>query len=119
MAKRKPDKRGGRKRRQPPPTRGYTDPDGNVLTLREELSAKTIAKIGEPPASAAASAEDAWQRREEMLFERLVVRWEVAGLPLDDQAMLLGRYRMASDEERRWVRSTIAAHLERFIPELA
>ncbi len=33
--------------------------------------------------------------------------------------MLLGRYRMASDEERRWVRETIAAHLERFIPDLA
>lgn len=114
MAKRKP-----RHRREPPATADYDDPDGNVLTLRQELSAATISKIGEPPASAAASVDDAWQRREEMLFERLVVRWEIAGLPLDDQAMLLGRFRMASDEERRWVRSTIAAHLERFIPELA
>jgi hypothetical protein len=33
--------------------------------------------------------------------------------------MLLGRYRMASTEERRWVRETIADHLARFIPELA
>jgi hypothetical protein len=32
--------------------------------------------------------------------------------------MLLGRYRMADDETRRWVRRTIAEHLERHIPEL-
>jgi hypothetical protein len=114
MTKRKP-----RRRREPPATADYPDAIGNVLTLRQELSPATIRKIGERPASAAASVDDAWQRREEMLFERLAVRWEIAGLPLDDQAMLLGRYRMASDEERRWIRSTIAGHLERFIPELA
>ncbi len=97
----------------------YTDPEGNVLALRETLSAGTIAKIGEPPASHAASLEDAWARREETLFERLAVSWEIAGLPLDDQKMLLGRYRMADAETRAWVRRTIAAHLERHIPELA
>ena len=100
-------------------TSEYADPEGNVLVLRQELSSRTIKKIGEPPKSAAASVDDAWQRREEMLFERLAVSWTVAGLPRDDQAMLLGRYRMATDDERRWVRNTIAQHLERFIPELA
>ena len=94
----------------------YTDPEGNVLSLRAELSPKTIAKIGEAPSSKAASTDDAWRRREEMLFERLAVRWEIAGLPLDDQAMLLGRYRMADSETQRWVRETIAAHLERAFP---
>ena len=112
-------KRRKRHPRDPVATSEYADPEGNVLILRQELSAKTIRKIGEPPRSAAASVDDAWQRREEMLFERLAVGWTVAGLPIDDQAMLLGRYRMATDEERRWVRSTIAEHLERFIPELA
>ena len=53
-----------------------------------------------------------------MLFERLTVRWEIAGLPLDDQKMLLGRYRMADEPTQRWVRETIDAHLERHIPEL-
>ena len=86
------------------PTSEYADADGNVLTLRQRLSPATIRKLGRAPASAAASAEDAWQRREEALFERLAVRWEIAGLPIDGQAMLLGRYRMASAEERRWVR---------------
>lgn len=111
MAKRK-----RRQRREPAPSVDYTDPEGNVLTLRAELSAKTIAKIGEDPASRAASTDDAWRRREEMRFERLAVRWEIAGLPLTDQAMLLGRYRMADAETQRWVRETIAAHLERCFP---
>ena len=50
--------------------------------------------------------------------ERLAVSWEIAGLPLDDQKMLLGRYRMADPETRRWVRETITAHARDHIPEL-
>jgi hypothetical protein len=115
MAKRK--KR--RPKQQKSRTVDYTDAEGNVLTLRESLSRGTIAKIGEPPSSHAASLEDAWRRRSELLFERLAVRWEIAGLPLDDQAMLLGRYRMADAATQKWVRETIAAHIERHIPELA
>jgi hypothetical protein len=101
------------------PTSDYTDAEGNVLSLRQSLSAGTIAKIGEAPAGAAASLDDAWRRRTEMLFERLVVRWEIAGLPLTEQAMLLGRYRIADADTQRWVRETIAAHLELHIPELS
>ncbi len=115
MAKRKKQRRP----REKAPTVDYTDAEGNTLTLRQSLSAGTIAKIGEPPASDAATAEDAWRRRSEALFERLAVRWEIAGLPLDDQKMLLGRYRMADAETQRWVRQTIAVHLEQHIPELA
>jgi hypothetical protein len=112
----------GKKPRQPrekAATIDYADPEGNVLSLRETLSAGTIAKLGAPPATAATSQEDAWRRREEALFERLVVRWEIAGLPLDDQKMLLGRYRMADADTQAWVRRTIAAHLDQHIPELA
>ena len=76
MAKRK---RSGR--REPAPTSEYRDGDDNVLTLRQTLSPATIRKLAERPASAAASVDDAWQRREEMLFERFAVRWEIAGLP--------------------------------------
>ena len=111
MAKRRPKRKAE--------TSDYTDADGNVLTLRQELTRGSIRKIGEKPGSAAASIDDAWQRREEAMFERLAVRWDIAGLPLEDQAMLLGRYRMASADERRWVRATIARHLEEHIPELA
>jgi len=115
MAKRRKQRRP----REKAATVDYADPEGNVLTLRESLSAGTIAKIGEPPAGDATTYEDAWRRRTEVLFERLAVRWEIAGLPLDDQKMLLGRYRMADADTQRWVRQTIASHLERYIPELA
>ncbi|HXR61779.1 MAG TPA: hypothetical protein VN732_10670 [Solirubrobacterales bacterium] len=108
-----------RQKREEVETVDYTDPEGNVLTLRQTLSAGSIAKLGEPPPGAAASQEDAWRRRSEALFERLAVRWEIAGLPLSDQKMLLGRYRMADAETQRWVRQTIARHLERHIPDLA
>jgi hypothetical protein len=115
MAKRKK----GRRPRQKAPTADYVDGEGNTLTLRQSLSPATIAKIGEGPAGDAASLDDAWRRRSEHLFERLAVRWEIAGLPLTDQRMLLGRYRMANPETQRWVRQTIADHIERHIPELA
>lgn len=97
----------------------YTDTEGNVLRLRQELSRGTIRKLDDKPSSAAASIDDAWQRREEALFERLVVSWEISGLPLDDQQLLLARYRMASPDERSWVRETIAGHVRQFIPELS
>jgi hypothetical protein len=118
MAKKRP-KQERRRRREPARTVDYTDPEGNVLTLRQTLSRGTIRKLGEPPASAAASTGDAWRRRTEMLFERLAVRWEIAGLPLDDQKLLLGRYRMADADTQRWVRQTITRHLEEHIPELS
>ncbi len=110
----------GKKRRErgPKPTVDYTDPDGNVLTLRESLSTLTIAKIRRVSPRGGSSIDDAWHRRTEMLFERLAVRWEIAGLPLDDQKMLLGRYRMADSGTQEWVRRTVAEHVERYIPEL-
>jgi hypothetical protein len=114
MAKRKQ-----RRPRQKAPTVEYGDPEGNVLTLRESLSAGTIAKLDEGPTTAATTQEDAWHRRSELLFERLAVRWEIAGLPLTDQKMLLGRYRMADSATQEWVRRTIDEHVERFIPDLA
>lgn len=114
MAKRKR----GRRPRQPAPTVDYSDPEGGVLTLRQSLSTGTIARVAEVSTGGGTSLEDAWRRRSELLFERLVVRWEIAGLPLDDQKMLLGRYRMADSATQEWVRRTIAAHVDRYIPEL-
>jgi hypothetical protein len=108
-----------RRKRDPVETADYTDAEGNVLKLRTSLSRGTIRKLSEPLPAAAASQEDNWRRRNEMLFERLAVAWEIAGLPLEDQKMLLGRYRMADADTQRWVRETITAHLERHIPELA
>ena len=97
----------------------YTDAEGNVLTLRQSLSDRTIRKLNKPHRKDAVSTEDVWARRNEMLFEYLVVSWEISGLPLDDQKLLLGRYRMADTDTQRWVRRTIARHVERYLPELA
>src|SRR3954452_23823574 len=107
-----------KREREPVDTVDYTDPDGSVLTLRQSLSDKTVRRLNKPHRKDAASAEDVWARRNEMLFEYLVVRWEIAGLPLDDQKMLIGRYRMADSGEQAWVRETIDAHIERHLPEL-
>lgn len=100
----------------PRSTTDYTDAEGNVLTLRDELSAGTRAKLDALEAKPAATAEDRWQRRGEFLFERLAVRWEISGLPLEGQRELLGRYRMASAEERRWVREVLDEHLRTHMP---
>ena len=115
MAKR----RRKRQQREKAPTVEYADAEGNTLELRRSLSPGTIAKLGEGPATAATSRDDAWRRRSELLFERLAVRWEIAGLPLTDQKMLLGRYRMADAATQQWVRNTIAEHVDRHIPELS
>jgi hypothetical protein len=96
----------------------YTDDGGNVLTLRDELSPGTLRGLERIEAKPAASAEDRWQRRVEYLFERLAVRWEIAGLPIEDQRELLGRYRMASADERRAVRAALAEHLGNRYPEV-
>jgi len=111
-------KRRKRRPREKAPTVDYRDEEGNVLTLRESLSAGTLRKLEAGPATAATSQDDAWRRRQELLFERLAVRWEIADLPLEDQKMLLGRYRMADHATQEWVRRTIDEHIQRHIPAL-
>ncbi len=107
-----------RREREPAATVDYTDPEGNVLTLRESLISGSIRKIAKAREKGAATVDDDWKRRTEMLFERLAVRWEIAGLPIDEQKLLIGRYRMADSETQAWVRRTLTEHVERHIPEL-
>ncbi len=111
-------KRSKRDGREPVATTDYADAEGNMLTLRESISAATIRKIEKAQARGAGTVDDDWHRRTELLFERLAVRWVIAELPIEDQAMLLARYRMADPGTQRWVRRTIADHVERHVPEL-
>jgi hypothetical protein len=99
-------------------TTDHGDDEGNVLTLRDELSAGTLRSLRDLDAKPAASAEDRWQRRVEFLFERLAVRWVIADLPLEGQKELLGRYRLASSSERNQVRAILAKHLAEHHPEI-
>jgi hypothetical protein len=102
----------------PAATTDYRDSEGGVLTLRDELTPGTLRQLEQLDTRPGASGEDLWQRRAELLFERLAVRWEIAGLPLESQKELLGRYRMASMDERRWVRETLAEHLRTRHPDV-
>jgi hypothetical protein len=102
----------------PVETDDYADAEGNVLTLRRTVSPGTARKLREPAGGAGASADDLWQRRTEMLFERFAVGWTIAGLPLTGQRELLGRYRMADPPTRRWVRERLDEHVGRHQPEL-
>jgi hypothetical protein len=102
----------------PQRTSAYAGPDDSTLILRDELSPGTLRGLATLEARPAASEEDRWQRRVEYLFERLAVRWEIAGLPLEGQKELLGRFRLASAEERRHVREAMADHLRERYPEI-
>lgn len=104
------------------PTSDYADEDGNVLTLRGSLTPKarveysdTLAGRG---ATAAATPEDISQRALELLFERLTVRWEIAGAPIERQRELLARLRVASRQERDFVRESLRAHCEELFPDV-
>jgi hypothetical protein len=111
-------RRRGQRESAPASNTEYRDAEGNVLTLRDSLSAGTLRQLEQLEAKPAASADDRWQRRLELLFERLTVSWEIAGLPLSSQKELLGRYRMATSDERRWVRETLAEHLATRHPDV-
>lgn len=92
------------------PVREYADAEGNVLTLRGSLSPAARAEYARV-LSGGLDRDDAWQRATELLFERLAVSWTIAGLAITKQKELLGRYRMAGGDERRWIRDTIDRHL--------
>jgi hypothetical protein len=111
-------KRTRRRERLAAPTSDYADREGNVLTLRGSLSPATRREYMRVAGGSPLSREDAWQRATEFLFERLATRWVVAGLPIERQRELLGRYRMASQEERLWIRGVLREHVAEHFPEL-
>ena len=111
----------GRKRFTPAgitaPTTTYTDADGNELELRGSLTPKARAEYA-ATLDGGLDREDAWQRATELLYERLALSWTVSGLRTDVQKELLGRYRMAGAQERRFVRDSLRTHVAENFPEL-
>jgi hypothetical protein len=99
------------------PVSTYSDPEGNVLTLRGSLSPASRRQYADTLAGGL-EREDAWQRATELLFERLAASWRIAGLEITRQKELLGRYRMASPDERRFVRDSLREHVHEHFPEL-
>jgi hypothetical protein len=110
----------GRRSRQPrlaPPASEYRDADGNALVLRGTLKPGARREYANVLASGL-DQEDAWQRATELLFERLVASWTIAGLELTAQRELLDRYRIASAAERQFVRDSLREHAAEHFPEL-
>jgi hypothetical protein len=99
------------------PTSEYRDRNGNVLTLRGSLPPAARREYADTLAGGA-HQEDAWHRATELLFERLAVSWSIAGLEITRQKELVGRFRMASAEERQFVRDTLRAHVVEHFPDV-
>lgn len=104
------------------PTSSYTDEQGNVLMLRGSLTlgarreySDTMSTVAGSPS---ATQEDTWQRGVELLFERLAVRWTIADAPIDRPRELLARFRVASSEERAWVREVLRVHCAEHFPDV-
>lgn len=105
-----------------PPVSEYADEHGNVLTLRGSLTVGARREYADTvsgaTASASATREDVWQRGVELLFERLAVRWTIAGAPIERQKEIVARFRVAMPEERAWVRSVLREHCKEHFPDV-
>jgi hypothetical protein len=104
------------------PESDYTDPEGNVLSLRGSFTAGARREYAEALSGRsgrpADTLEDASQRALELLFERLAVRWEIAGVAILRQRELLARLRAASPQERAWVRGALREHCAEHFPDV-
>jgi hypothetical protein len=117
-------KRGRQRQKLAAPTSEYADAEGNVLVLRGSLTPATrrdyaaLMTPGLGPSAAAATREDLWQRGVEFLFERLAVRWVVSGVETSKQKELLMRFRVATPEERAWIRGVLREHVAEWFPDV-
>ena len=108
----------GRTEKLTAPESEYSSPQGDVLVLRGALTAKTRRQYHDILHGNVLSQEDAWQRAVELLFERLAVRWVVSDVPTEGQRELLMRFRVATQEERAWIREVLRGHVAEHFPEL-
>ncbi len=100
------------------PTTDYRDDEGNILTLRGTLSPLTRRKYAATLHDQRKTTDDSWQRAVEFLFERLAERWTIHDVPTEGQRELLQRYRIASAEERRWIRDVMRTHIAANFPDV-
>jgi len=110
-------KRSRKREKLAAPVSEYRDADGNVLTLRGSLTPGARREYADTIAGGL-EREDAWQRATELLFERLAVSWTISGLEITRQKELLGRYRLATGDERRFVRDALREHVSEHFPEV-
>jgi hypothetical protein len=112
-------KRNRRREKLAAPESTYADEAaGQVLVLRGSMSPATRRQYADTLHGNVLSQEDAWHRAVEFLFERLAVRWEVAGVSYERQKELLMRFRMASQDERTWLRDRLREHCAEHFPDI-
>ena len=96
--------------------------DHGVLTIRLGMSPGTRAEYDQLlkgfRSTAASTQEDRYARALEFLFERLVVRWEIAGVATTGPKDLLKRLRVATRDERQAIREGLRAHLAEHLPDV-
>ncbi|MFT4035557.1 MAG: hypothetical protein QM679_08275 [Patulibacter sp.] len=118
MAKKRA-KRGDRPERLKAPSVPYAGgPDGLAIELRASLPLPARARYHDELHDLRRSTDDSWQRALEFLWEQLGTRWTAHGTTIDKRKELLGRYRMASQAERRFVRDALRQHLAEYFPEM-
>lgn len=100
------------------PSTEYRDADGNVLELRGSMSPLTRRKYASTLHDQRRSTDDSWHRAVEFLFERLAERWTIHGVPTDGQKELLERYRIATADEKRWIRDVLREHVAENFPDV-
>jgi hypothetical protein len=100
------------------PESEYLSPQGAVLVLRGALTPKTRRQYHDVLHGNTLSREDAWQRAVELLFERLAVRWVISDVPTEGQRELLTRFRVATQDERAWIRDVLREHLNEHFPDV-
>ncbi|MDX6664521.1 MAG: hypothetical protein QOG68_727 [Solirubrobacteraceae bacterium] len=100
------------------PESEYRDPEGNVLVLRGSMTPLTRHRYKAILHDQSKLVEDSWHRAVEFLFERLAVRWVVFDVPTEGEKELLARYRIATQEEKRWIRDSLRTHLGEHFPDL-
>lgn len=98
------------------PATTYDGPFG-TLALRGSLTPATRRDYAALLAGGS-TREDTWHRAVEFLFERLAVSWTVEGVEWSRQNELLTRFRVASPEEKAWVRDVLREHVAEWFPDV-
>lgn len=95
-------------------------PEHGELVLRSVMTPKTRTAYArlDQDRSPGAAREDLHHRRAEFLFERLVARWTIDGVPTEGDKALIARYRAGSREERQWVLEALRAHIAEWFPDV-
>jgi hypothetical protein len=93
-------------------------PAGLAIELRAGLPLPARARYHDEIHDLRRSTDDSWQRGLEFLWEQLGSLWDVNDAPITARKELLGRYRFASQEERKFVRDCLRTHLAEYFPEM-